>query len=184
MSEDTKYNGWTNYETWCVNLWLSNDQGSQEYACERAQEALQSAIDDNTSDAKAEAASTLADELEQMHDENKPEASGVYADLLGAALGAVNWREIAEHYVDDIDLYSAGTNMPGYMPDSDPAMFLDFDDAKQYIIDQIKKDEDQAAEELNEALAEELCHTAEDVNLQSAEFSVTIGNRAYWVSKL
>lgn len=25
--EDTTYNGWKNYPTWCVNLWLSNDEG-------------------------------------------------------------------------------------------------------------------------------------------------------------
>ena len=26
--KDTRYNGWTNYETWNVALWLGNDQGS------------------------------------------------------------------------------------------------------------------------------------------------------------
>lgn len=26
MSNDKTYNGWTNYETWLVNLWIQNDQ--------------------------------------------------------------------------------------------------------------------------------------------------------------
>lgn len=28
MSESTGYNGWSNYETWLVALWLNNDQAS------------------------------------------------------------------------------------------------------------------------------------------------------------
>ena len=29
---DTDYNGWTNYETWNVGLWLGNDEGLYEVA--------------------------------------------------------------------------------------------------------------------------------------------------------
>ena len=30
-NDDTVYNGWSNYETWTVYLWLSNEADSQEY---------------------------------------------------------------------------------------------------------------------------------------------------------
>lgn len=30
------YNGWTNYETWNVNLWMDNSEGAQSYYQEQA----------------------------------------------------------------------------------------------------------------------------------------------------
>jgi hypothetical protein len=32
LNPDTEYNGWTNYETWNVGLWLGGDQGLYEMA--------------------------------------------------------------------------------------------------------------------------------------------------------
>ena len=36
QEEDTTYNGWTNYETWNVALWINNDQGLYSIAREHS----------------------------------------------------------------------------------------------------------------------------------------------------
>lgn len=181
MSTDKTYNGWQNYETWNAKLWIDNDQGSQEYWQERAEACLQDAIDNDESDITASAAQALADELESSHDDNMPEVSGVYSYLLQAAMQAIDWREIADSMLSDFDVYSAGWNMPGYMPDNAPAIFLSADDARQYIIDEMKNAEEQADDE---SKAEELCAAAEYVNLQRGEFGVTVAGYHYFVSKV
>lgn len=89
----TKYNGWTNYETWLVNLWMSNDEGSYLYWAEEAK-----GYDD---------AHALADALKDHHEEWYLDAVGenlhssLLSDLLGAAFSSVNWIEIAEHLLYD-----------------------------------------------------------------------------------
>lgn len=76
--------------------------------------------------------------------------------------------------------YIAGTNQPGYMPDNIPDSFDDFDSAKRSIISEIKQREDDAE---TEDEAEQLCAFAEDVNLQSGEFSAKCCGWVYWVTK-
>ena len=95
---DTKqYNGWTNYETWAVALWLDNEEGSQRYWMERAEEYVKVDGED--------AASGLADELKEHHEENNPVPSGtVFSDLMSAALSEVNWYEIAAHYTSEVEV--------------------------------------------------------------------------------
>lgn len=79
-----EYNGYTNYETWAVALWIDNEEGSYNYWRERTQEA--------------ESIHELEDMLKDEHEENMPEVTGIYSDLLQAALDSVNWYEIAENY--------------------------------------------------------------------------------------
>jgi hypothetical protein len=101
------YQGWTNYETWAVNLWLGNEQGSHEYWQEQARAAWGNAQDQEpmyesqrTSDrARILLAELLKYELADDPDLTRtaglPE-SGMYADLLNAALSEVDWYELAD----------------------------------------------------------------------------------------
>ncbi len=75
---DTKYNGWTNFETWNVNLWLTNDEGSLEMAKECD---------------SPEALKDMVDEWQEMagHDE-----ASMFTDLLNSSLREVDWYEIHE----------------------------------------------------------------------------------------
>ena len=105
--------GWFNFETWAVNLWMSNDAGSDEYYREMAQETYNTAQEETRADGSIlftrdeVATRNLADCLKNDHEERQEEYSsqviGVFADLLSAAMSEVNWHEIAEHYINDVD---------------------------------------------------------------------------------
>ncbi len=105
--ETKTYNGWRNYETWAVALWLDNEQGSYLYWRERAQEAWDNvAPGENYSGETREdaAVAALAAGLKEEHEEAMPDLGAtVWADLMGAALSEVDWREIAAHYIADVE---------------------------------------------------------------------------------
>lgn len=97
---DNRYNGWANYETWNVNLWLTNDEGTYSMLTEAVEEVCRDADD------RTDAEQALADRIAAMCDEfyfaEALEAcAGPAADLLGAAISSINYREIADHYVSD-----------------------------------------------------------------------------------
>lgn len=94
----TDYNGWTNYETWAVNLWLTNDQESDSYW--RARVAELAATLPVTEDMLPY---HVGDALKEEFEEASPlnDSCTVWADLLNAALSEVNWSEIAKHFLDD-----------------------------------------------------------------------------------
>jgi hypothetical protein len=98
------YNGWTNYETWLVNLWMDNEPGSQEFFRDTCRSIHAETDAYNTGLTVAEVARfRFADWLKQYYtDEQRPELPGLYGDLIGAALASVNWDEIARHYIEDL----------------------------------------------------------------------------------
>ena len=90
------YNGWTNYETWNVKLWLDNEESTYHYWTGRTRQIWDDS--DTPDNAKYELSEALKDEIT----DEVPEITGMFADLIGAALGEVNWYEIAESYLDGI----------------------------------------------------------------------------------
>ncbi len=106
MQEEQRYNGWTNYPTWCINLWCANDEGLYNLVREQARECIANASDDDAVDrdtAAYELAQWLAESLCELGGDYGlvPEIEGFPADLMSWALGAVDWREIAEHWIAD-----------------------------------------------------------------------------------
>ncbi len=92
MSE--KVNGFANYATWAVCLWLDNEQGTQRYWSGLANDAKYMAAT-NGGNARDWLAEHLADELT----ENAPELNGMWSDLLNHAIGQVDWNEVADHFL-------------------------------------------------------------------------------------
>ena len=101
------YNGWSNYETWNVALWLDNDQGTQDMLREWAEEAWKDAEEAQPPYLTREqhATRTLADQIEEYIEENNPLAgeASMYSDILTANLHEVNWGEIAKGQIEEVD---------------------------------------------------------------------------------
>lgn len=77
------YNGWSNYETWVVNLWLNNDEVSY-YALEEIKTS------DESEHNKAERLEELVRELYGL--EQVP--VGIAEEFVRTAFAGVDWREI------------------------------------------------------------------------------------------
>lgn len=72
---DNKYNGWTNYATWRVNLEMF-DGSETHWTPESAREFVEECIESTTDE-------------------------GIARDYAMAFISDVNWYEIAEHYQDE-----------------------------------------------------------------------------------
>lgn len=108
--KDTRYNGWTNYETWAVNLWITNDQGSYDYATELAETAWEDAEDHGPVFTRPELARIrLADALKEWTEEAMYDWEGptcMFTDLLHSAFSVVDWFELADTQLSNVEDYT------------------------------------------------------------------------------
>jgi predicted RNA methylase len=110
--EPNDYQGWTNYETWVVSLWMDNDVKQYLRMKGLAEKHLLECAGD-----KVEAAILLADALQKETEDGVPSyLKGVYADLLNGALDGVNYDEIARHWMRDIELPPPSPEPPAPVP--------------------------------------------------------------------
>lgn len=80
--EHLQYQGWANYPTWAVHLWLANEEGSYR----ATQDVLSGA------DTAYEGGAALRAWIE---DGNPVEEASMYADILAWALQIVDWDSVA-----------------------------------------------------------------------------------------
>ncbi len=88
-----KYNGWRNWETWNCNLWFDD------FFTEDAANMYAMAEDENEAIMLLE--SYIEETVTELVTEGIPD-SGFAADIISQGLQAVDFREIAEHYIDDM----------------------------------------------------------------------------------
>lgn len=102
------YNGYSNYETWCVSLWIDNEEPSYRYWRSVAEECKEEAptcrqVRDGYWEEDRAAVFLLEDRLKEEISDSNPliEQANMWADLLNAALSEVDWREIAENMLEE-----------------------------------------------------------------------------------
>ncbi len=106
MNTDKTYNGFTNYETWAVSLWLGNDHGSYQYWRDATQEEWECAkaapASAGRSTPRETASIALSQRLREEVEGGSPLADAtLYTDLLQSALDQVDWYEVADNLLED-----------------------------------------------------------------------------------
>ena len=105
-----EYNGWTNYETWNVALWIDNDQGTYRMVQDWAETAVArirlgyiNASAYLTSDEQA--TRIVAEQIKELVEEENPlgNDASMYSDMLSAAISEVDWSEIAKSRIEEGD---------------------------------------------------------------------------------
>mgnify|MGYP003108365507 FL=1 len=90
-----KYNGWTNYETWNFNLWITNTEGDYRHALQLTKDSIN----------KYELSKDLEEWAEDMADDvlrSYEYAHGFITDMVNSSVKSVNFYEVAEHLWDEV----------------------------------------------------------------------------------
>lgn len=112
---EQKYNGWTNHETWCVNLHITNEQGSESYWREEAEAHSRQAMANNSDTmftwqerAQFSLADALKDEITdgiyECLEAAEKDGNEFYLSLIRDLLSDdINWDEIAKSMISTFE---------------------------------------------------------------------------------
>lgn len=110
MSTDETLQGWTNRETWALNLWLRNDQGLYEMTRERVAEAVHEEHED-VHDPELEAflsrvaGEAVKDFYEELTDPDEGLMSAENILTMVKDIGSVyriNWDELGGSFLEEL----------------------------------------------------------------------------------
>ncbi len=87
--EQTGYNGWANYETWAVGLWVDNEQALY-------YEKIELTCRFTDDDSSYRCAQAIKEWIESMQPDL---GASLWSDLLGGAMSEVDWGELADHWL-------------------------------------------------------------------------------------
>ena len=104
------YNGYSNYETWAVQLWIDNTESKSAFWRRLAEEVYNHQASEQVHFSKVEDATCiLAEKLRDSYNNgmerilNDANVNGtVWADLLNASVCAVNFGEIAKNLMESV----------------------------------------------------------------------------------
>lgn len=101
------YNGWKNYETWAVGMYLDGNytgEGTYRAVLGLAEEVVEGATATDVWTVAEARRFNLADALKEFVEERvRPEEGGLAGDLIGAALSEVEWHDLADHKLAELD---------------------------------------------------------------------------------
>ncbi len=100
------YNGWSNYETWAVGMFLDGNYDGEGTYLEVLELVRESAQDSSASTIWTEEQAALFSVEDALTDWAREriegDLEGIAADLLRSALDAVDWTELAEHKLAEV----------------------------------------------------------------------------------
>jgi hypothetical protein len=111
--------------------------------------------------------------------------------IINGVCSNCGWREDGVVASRKVATFSAGWNMPGYMPETDPQQFDSFEDAREYIADELDRAADHVYD-TDPSLAEAYDQAIRDLNASSgpewgdilptsdSEFDLGI---SYWINR-
>jgi hypothetical protein len=105
MTASDTYNGWTNRETWALNLVLSNDQGLAEMTRERVAEVLAGTKAGLSTSTARDAGEAVKQLFEELTDPNYGVLGLVAIVRLLREVGGVwriDWREIGAAWLENL----------------------------------------------------------------------------------
>lgn len=95
---DNTYNGWKNYQTWAVGMYLDGNYDGEG----RYHDVIQ-VVSDVYPTEESGRRYLVADALREYVSDTMPDlGSSIAADLLGAALSDVDWYELADAWIENV----------------------------------------------------------------------------------